>query len=136
MARIHSKNTGPELKVRTTVHAAGFRYRLHKRTLPGSPDLVFARFSIAVFINGCFWHGHNCKDGARPASNTEYWNGKIDRTIARDKRNAAALRRKGWKVVVIWTCRLENGVRRLLKLLQADLRFQSEHTFAYNPLIM
>lgn len=118
MARIRSKDTVPELKVRSAVHAAGFRYRIHQRTLPGSPDLVFARFSIAVFVNGCFWHGHNCKDGARPASNTDYWNEKITRNIARDKRNAATLRRQGWKVVVIRTCRLEGGIRLLLTTLR------------------
>ena len=118
MARVRSKNTIPELRVRKVVHAAGFRYRLHKKTLPGSPDLVFARLSIAVFVNGCFWHGHNCKDGARPASNTEYWDNKINRNIARDKRNIAALRRRGWRVVVIWTCKLERGITSLLTRLQ------------------
>ncbi len=107
--------------MRSAVHAAGFRYRLHKKTLPGSPDLVFVRFSIVVFVNGCFWHGHKCKDGARPASNTEYWNNKINRNIARDKRNMAALRRQGWKVVVIRTCRLQRGIRSLLKLLQEQI---------------
>lgn len=118
MARIRSKNTVPELTVRSAVHAAGFRYRLHKKNLPGSPDIVFTRFSIVVFINGCFWHGHDCKDGTRPASNTEYWNGKISCNISRDKRNFAALRRQGWKVVVIWNCKLERGIKSLLTLLQ------------------
>ena len=118
MARVRSKDTEPELAVRREVHAAGFRYRLHGKTLPGTPDLVFPRSSVAVFINGCFWHGHNCEDGTRPASNTDYWNAKINRNIARDRRNAAALRRKGWRVIVIWTCRLEGGTKRLLALLR------------------
>lgn len=118
MARVRSKDTGPELAVRRAVHAAGFRYQLHRKTLPGTPDMVFVRTAIAVFINGCFWHGHKCKDGVRPASNTDYWDAKINRNIARDKRNAAALRREGWKVVVIQTCRLESGTTRLLALLR------------------
>lgn len=118
MARVRSKDTGPELVVRRAVHAAGFRYRLHRKTLPGTPDLVFTRASVAVFINGCFWHGHDCKEGVRPASNTDYWNAKIDRNITRDKRNAAALRRDGWKVIVIQTCRLQSGISHLLALLR------------------
>ena len=122
MARVRSEDTMPELTVRRTVHAAGFRYRLHQKTLPGSHDLVFAQSSVAVFVNGCFWHGHGCEDGRRPASNTRYWNAKIEGNVARDKRNIEALRRRGWKVVVIWTCRLERGIRRLL----ASLRERSQ----------
>ncbi len=117
MARVRSKNTGPELTVRRAVHAAGFRYRLHGKYLAGCPDLVLARTSVAVFVNGCFWHGHNCKYGTRPTSNTGYWNAKLDRNIARDRRNVLTLRRQGWRVVVIWTCRLERGIKRLLTLL-------------------
>jgi DNA mismatch endonuclease (patch repair protein) len=118
MARVRSKDTTPELAVRRAVHAAGFRFRLHRRTLPGSPDLVFSSRSIAVFVNGCFWHGHSCEDGKRPSSNVEYWNRKIGRNVARDQANYKALRRMGWKPIIIWTCRLNPGLRRLLRELQ------------------
>lgn len=118
MARVRSKDTGPELAVRRAAHAAGFRFRLHQKSLPGCPDLVFARMSVAVFVSGCFWHGHTCKDGTLPKSNSEYWKSKIGRNVARDKRNISALRRQGWRVVVLWTCRLESGTRRLLALLR------------------
>lgn len=118
MARVHSKDTAPELKVRRAVHAAGFRFRLHRKSLPGCPDLVFVRQAVAVFVNGCFWHGHRCEDGKRPASNTEYWNSKISGNLARDKRNQKALCRMGWTPVVIWACQLERGLSRLLVLLR------------------
>jgi DNA mismatch endonuclease, patch repair protein len=118
MARVRSKDTTPELTVRGAVHAAGFRFRLHQRTLPGSPDLVFASRRIVVFVNGCFWHGHYCKDGKRPASNSEYWNRKIGQNVARDKKNSEVLRKMGWKPIVIWTCRLNPGLRRLLRELR------------------
>lgn len=114
MARVPSKDTTPELIIRRAVHAAGFRYRLHRKALPGSPDLVFASRSIAVFVNGCFWHGHCCEDGKRPSSNAEYWNQKIGRNVSRDKSNYKALRRMGWTPVIIWTCRLQQGLQRLL----------------------
>lgn len=118
MARVRSKDTTPELTVRRAIHAAGFRFRLHRKTLPGSPDLVFSSRSIAVFVNGCFWHGHSCEDGKRPSSNVEYWNRKIGRNVVRDQANYRALRRMGWKPIVIWTCRLQPGLRRLLAALQ------------------
>jgi DNA mismatch endonuclease (patch repair protein) len=122
MARVRSKDTTPELAVRRAVHAAGFRFRLHRKTLPGSPDLVLSSRSIAVFVNGCFWHGHSCEDGKRPSSNIEYWNHKIDRNVSRDQANYNALRRMGWKPIVIWTCRLNPGLRRLLAELRAGSR--------------
>jgi DNA mismatch endonuclease, patch repair protein len=122
MARVPSKNTTPELAVRRAVHAAGFRFRLHRKTLPGSPDLVFVSRCIAVFVNGCFWHGHPCEDGKRPSSNVRYWNRKIRGNIARDRANYKALRRMGWKPIIIWTCRLNLGLRRLL----LELRVRSQ----------
>lgn len=118
MARVHSKDTTPELVVRRAIHAAGFRFRLHRKSLPGCPDLVFVRHTVAVFVNGCFWHGHRCEDGKLPSSNTEYWNSKISRNMARDKRNQKALRRAGWTPVVIWTCQLAKGIERALSVLR------------------
>jgi DNA mismatch endonuclease (patch repair protein) len=118
MARVRSKDTAPELFVRRAVHAAGFRFRLHQKSLSGCPDLVFSRMSVAVFVNGCFWHGHDCESGTLPKSNVEYWRTKISQNVARDRRNILALRRLGWRVVVLWSCRLESGTKRLLALLE------------------
>jgi DNA mismatch endonuclease (patch repair protein) len=118
MARVRSKDTTPELTVRRAVHAAGFRFQLHRKTLPGSPDLVFVSRCIAVFVNGCFWHGHTCEDGKRPSSNVEYWDKKIGRNVARDRASYKALRRRGWTPIIIWTCRLKQDLRRLLAVLQ------------------
>ena len=102
MARVRARDTAPELVVRRLLHAAGYRYRLHARELPGTPDLVFRRRRIAVFVHGCFWHGHSCDRGARtPRTNTEFWRAKFARDQARDMDVAARLRSAGWTVVVV-----------------------------------
>jgi DNA mismatch endonuclease, patch repair protein len=117
MARIRSEDTQPELAVRRALHAAGQRFRLHRRDLPGKPDIVLPRFRFAVFVHGCFWHGHGC--GTRkahvPKSNVGYWNPKIAGNIARDRLNQGRLRRLGWRCFVIWECQIEAGVSRLLR---------------------
>ena len=117
MAAIRSRNTRPELLVRKSVHAAGFRYRLHRNDLPGKPDLTFPQFRLAVFVHGCFWHGHICREARRPHTNLAYWSPKIDRNIFRDRISAKRLRRSGWKVVTIRECRLKVGLNRLLRTL-------------------
>ncbi|MEO6196794.1 MAG: very short patch repair endonuclease [Dehalococcoidia bacterium] len=117
MAAIRSTNTKPELFVRRKVHAAGYRFRLHQRELPGKPDLVFGRRRVAVFVHGCFWHGHVCKEARPPKSNTSYWLPKIARNVQRDRRSATHLRKLGWTVVTIRECDLERGTGRLLRLL-------------------
>ena len=119
MAGIRSKNTKPEMRVRKRVFAAGFRYRLHVRKLPGKPDLVLARYNVAVFVHGCFWHGHKCLNGKLPETNRNFWQEKFIRNIKNDRRTARELRAKGWKVITIWECRLETGVARLLVLLNS-----------------
>ena len=117
MAGIRSKNTKPEMMVRKQVFAAGFRYRLHARNLPGKPDLVLARYNVAVFVHGCFWHGHKCLNGKLPETNRDYWKKKFARNIKNDQRATRALRAKGWKVVTIWECQLEKGIAGLLTFL-------------------
>ena len=117
MAAIRSRDTKPELFVRRNVHAAGFRFRLHQRDLPGRPDLVFPRYDVVTFVHGCFWHGHTCKEAKRPRSNLSYWNPKIDGNVARDKRTAARLRRAGWQVITIRECKLDSGTARLIQCL-------------------
>ncbi|MBB6134610.1 DNA mismatch endonuclease (patch repair protein) [Massilia aurea] len=109
MGRVKSKNTSPEMAVRRLVFSMGFRYRLHVKSLPGSPDLVFAGRKKVVFVNGCFWHGHDsCKYGRLPKNNTDFWAAKITRNRERDTENINALERLGWNVHTVWQCELKN----------------------------
>ena len=119
MAAIRSKDTKPELYVRRLVHAAGYRYRLHRRDLPGRPDLAFPRFRLAVFVHGCFWHGHDCKRGKRPKTNTEFWEPKLEGNMIRDQRNVYSLEEDQWGVFTVWECTLETDTKRLLRHLDA-----------------
>lgn len=120
MAAVHGADTAPELHLRRELFAAGFRFRLHVAGLPGRPDIVLPRYRMAVFVHGCFWHGHTCPRGKRPASNTTFWNAKLDANIRRDKRDRAALKSAGWRSVVIWQCELEKASRRLVRRLRAE----------------
>lgn len=111
MRRIRSKDMKPELLVRSLVHSLGYRYRLHRKDLPGKPDLVFGPRRKVIFVHGCFWHMHpdpNCVDARMPKSNTEYWKPKLERNIKRDKQHIVALIETGWKVLTIWECELKN----------------------------
>ena len=117
MARIGSRDTSPELAVRGLLRRSGVHFRFHPTGLPGKPDLVLPHHRIAVFVNGCFWHGHRC--GSRwdhvSKSNVIFWKTKISATVKRDKRAAARLRRAGWVPRVIWECQLERGLDRLIR---------------------
>lgn len=107
MRAVKSRDTGPELKVRAAVRALGYarRYRLNGAALPGKPDLVFGRLRKVIFVHGCFWHGHDCKRGARaPKDNAAYWRTKIERNRARDAASLKTLRREGWSPLVVWEC--------------------------------
>jgi DNA mismatch endonuclease, patch repair protein len=107
MSLVRSKDTKPELFVRSMVHRMGFRYRLHSKTLPGSPDLVFAGRRKVVFVHGCFWHGHNCRAGRnRPQSRKLYWDTKLERNKSRDRLNSIRLRRDGWSILTVWECQI------------------------------
>lgn len=109
MARIRGKNTQPELMVRKLLFAAGYRYRLHVRNLPGSPDLVFPSRKKAIFIHGCFWHRHdNCDHARMPKSRVEFWSEKLNGNRARDERVFNALDQAGWQVCVVWECELRD----------------------------
>jgi DNA mismatch endonuclease (patch repair protein) len=117
MQAVKSKDTAVELRVRRTLHAEGYRYRLHRRDLPGCPDLVFSSRKKVIFVHGCFWHGHQCARGKRvPKTNTAYWTAKISRNRARDADARKKLKDLGWKVSVVWECELnhENRVFRRL----------------------
>ncbi|MBE7544826.1 MAG: DNA mismatch endonuclease Vsr [Bryobacteraceae bacterium] len=109
MARRRSKNTAPEMLARSLVHAMGYRYRLHAPDLPGRPDLVFRSRKKVIFVHGCFWHLHRaCKNCRPPKSRLEYWEPKLQRNSTRDKEVRHALRRLGWRVLVLWECQLGN----------------------------
>ena len=121
MQAVKSKDTVPELLVRSLAHRMGYRFRLHRKDLPGKPDLVFPGRRKAIFVHGCFWHGHDCARGARvPKSNREYWTKKIARNQERDQAARTALTELGWKLTVLWECELSNATRirhRLRKFL-------------------
>lgn len=109
MSCVKGENTKPEIKVRSLIHAMGFRFRLHRKDLPGKPDLVFPKHKKVIFVHGCFWHQHRaCTSSARPTSNTTYWDRKLERTIERDQQNIFALGNAGWQVLVLWECEIKN----------------------------
>lgn len=117
MASVKSADTSPELAVRKLLFSIGFRYRLHQRGLPGKPDIVLPKYKTAIFVHGCFWHGHSkCRRARRPASNREFWEAKLDRNIERDRRVERELQILGWKVVTIWECETKN-INRIVKRL-------------------
>ena len=108
MAGIGSKDTKPELQVRKFLHAKGLRFRLHRKDLPGKPDIILPKMNTCIFVHGCFWHRHNCKKGRHlPKSNVEFWVEKLNKNKVRDEKNKKALQRLGWKVLVIWECQTE-----------------------------
>jgi len=118
MAKVKAKNTKPEMKVRRALHAAGYRYRLHVKTLPGKPDLVLRKYGMVVFVHGCFWHWHGCKRSRMPSTNVEYWTKKINRNVQRGAEVQRQLIELGWKVVTIWECSIEDGIAVALETLQ------------------
>jgi DNA mismatch endonuclease (patch repair protein) len=121
MSRIRGKDTEPEKRVRSLLHTRGFRFSLHRKDLPGKPDIVLPRYRTVVQVQGCFWHGHSCREGRRPRSNREYWNAKLDRNKRRDALNARLLRRLGWRRIVVWECevkKVDSIGRRLTKLIR------------------
>lgn len=112
MSRIKGKNTKPEELVRKYLFSQGFRYRKNDRRLPGSPDIVLPKYKTVIFVNGCFWHGHEgCKYFVWPKSNTDFWKNKIETNIARDKKKTNNLEELGWKVIVVWECELKQQIR-------------------------
>jgi len=119
MSRIRSANTEPEMHVRKLLHAMGYRFSLHCNYLPGRPDIVLRRWNALIYINGCFWHGHDCQGTRQPKSNRGYWKAKIQANMARDARNQAECRSLGWRVLVVWEC-----------VLRGKKRFTNEHLAA------
>ena len=121
MSRIKGKDTTPEKTVRSMLHRMGFRFRLHKRDLPGSPDIAMPRHNTVIFVHGCFWHCHpGCKDSGIPKTNTIFWQNKLGKNVERDKKNIENLKYLGWNVVVIWECETKDA-EGLYKKLKTEL---------------
>lgn len=124
MSHVKSKDTKPEVLVRRFLFANGFRFRLYRKDLPGKPDIVLPKYKTAIFINGCFWHGHpGCRFAALPETNHEFWSAKISGNVERDKINFGRLHDLGWKVIVLWQCQLKPKTKdRTLQNLIMELR--------------
>ena len=119
MQAVHSEDTKPEVLVRRALFRDGFRYRLHRRDLPGSPDLFILKYGAVVFINGCFWHQHGCKFTSRPKSNSEFWNNKFTNNVVRDVKTNWELSLQGYRVATVWECSINNDFDRTLERLKA-----------------
>ncbi|WP_288806327.1 very short patch repair endonuclease [uncultured Novosphingobium sp.] len=130
MAAIKGSHTKPELAVRKALHAAGLRFRLHAKGLPGKPDLVFPRYKAVLFVNGCFWHQHDCHLFKWPATREDFWREKIGRNIVNDRRAVENLRQDGWRVGIIWECALKGRTRLIpseaMQLLVSWIKSDSE----------
>jgi len=117
MARIGPRDTGPERVVRRALHKRGFRFRLHRRDLPGTPDIVLPKYRTAIYVHGCFWHRHaGCRLATTPGTNRKFWADKFAANVLRDRRTLAAIRRLGWHALVIWECEAEDELRLARKL--------------------
>jgi len=126
MSSIKGKNTSPEIFVRKILHAQGYRFRLHVATLPGKPDLVMRKYNVAVFIHGCFWHGHNCRYFKLPATRREFWLTKISKNQHRDQSQQEVLLASGWRVLIVWECATRRALRTadskpLMEMIEAFL---------------
>ncbi|MHB1587390.1 MAG: very short patch repair endonuclease [Acidiferrobacteraceae bacterium] len=120
MRAVRSKNTAPELLVRSMLHRLGYRFRLHRRDLPGTPDIVFPARKSVLFVHGCFWHGHECPRGSLPSSHTDFWQRKVIKNKERDSRALEQLRKDGWKSLTVWECETKYN-NRLAKRLSRFL---------------
>lgn len=118
MSRVSGKNTKPEIVVRSLLHNLGYRFRLHRKDLPGKPDITLAKHKKVIFVHGCFWHGHgDCSRSKRPSTNEEFWREKLDKNIERDKATVNTLKKLGWKVLTVWTCEVKDTNKLKIKLL-------------------
>jgi DNA mismatch endonuclease (patch repair protein) len=130
MSRIRSEDTRPEKALRKALFAEGYRYRTHYGKLPGKPDIVLPKHKTAIFVNGCFWHGHeNCKFHRMPKSNVEYWEKKIAKNKERDKRNMSGVASEGWKVIVVWECEISK--KNMRSVIAGIMAMMSEKSAGY-----
>lgn len=123
MSRISGRNTGPELRLRSLLHRAGFRFRLHAKQLPGRPDVILPKYRTAIFVHGCFWHRHpGCRNTTMPSTRQEFWQEKFGGNVSRDARNQAALEAAGWTVLTVWECELKADADGVVRRLADELR--------------
>ena len=123
MSAIKSKNTKPEIAVRKLLHSMGYRFRLHRKDLPGSPDIVLPKYKTVIFVHGCFWHRHkNCKYAATPKTRQEFWEAKFRENINRDKLNQENLSSKGWKIIIVWECEIKDKDFDLNRLFKNEIK--------------
>ena len=116
MSRVRTKGTAPELALRSALHFAGIRFRLHRKDLPGKPDIVLPKYKSVIFVHGCFWHHHEgCIKSKMPKTNVEFWQDKITANVKRDKSNQADLEKMGWRVLVVWECDIKKDVGNVVK---------------------
>lgn len=120
MSRVKAENTKPEILVRKLLHRLGYRFRLHRKDLPGKPDIVLPKYRTVIFVNGCFWHGHNCPKGKLPETNTRFWEDKITTNQKRDQLNREKLEGEGWAVLTIWECQIKEK-EKMIELLNEQL---------------
>jgi DNA mismatch endonuclease (patch repair protein) len=121
MRNIRGKDTKPELLLRHALHACGLRYRLHRRDLPGCPDIILPRYRTVIFVHGCFWHRHGCSATTTPATRRDFWERKFSGNVERDKRDVEALIREGWRVLIVWECVLKGKAKNNLPAMCAEI---------------
>jgi DNA mismatch endonuclease (patch repair protein) len=123
MSRIRACNTGPEIQLRSLLHRAGFRFRLHAKALQGKPDIILPKYRTAIFVHGCFWHRHEgCRNATIPSTRAEFWQNKFDGNVERDRRNSEALQEKGWTVITVWECALKADPDNVVQQLSTEIR--------------
>jgi len=127
MSKIKGKNTKPELILRCNLFKQGFRFRIHRKDLPGKPDIVLPKYKTVIFVHGCFWHYHkSCREGRIPSTNSKFWQDKLEHNISKDKENMKALKKENWKVFVVWECEIEKQFERTIKKLTAKIKLQQQ----------
>ena len=123
MSRIKGRDTRPEMRLRSLLHRAGFRFRLHARDLPGKPDIVLPKYHTVIFVHGCFWHRHEgCRNATTPSTRAEFWQAKFDGNVERDNRNRVALETASWTVMTVWECELKADADRIVQQLSTEMR--------------
>lgn len=122
MSKIRSKNTKPELILRSALHKLGYRFRIHRNDLPGKPDIVLPKYHTVIFVHGCFWHYHkDCREGRIPDTNSKFWKEKLQKNKARDEKHVRKLRRLGWKVMRVWECQIEKKPEKVMNRIEKFL---------------
>lgn len=123
MSKIRSKNTKPELIIRSALFRQGYRFRIHRKDLPGCPDIVFPSRRVAIFIHGCFWHLHQaCRDGTIPKTSTDHWKAKLERNVVRDKEHVQRLEEMNWRVMTIWECEIQKNLDEVINRVVSFLK--------------